>query len=77
MLRFGRVFNLSRRNPHDMYGVADNVGGRFSPLGPKGIVVPLDPEKKLTSTLIQDAQSVRILGHLQCLEKRLRRQNHQ
>jgi len=41
--------------------------GRFSP---QGIVFPLVPEKQLTSTLIQDAQSVWLLGHLQCLEKR-------
>jgi hypothetical protein len=32
-----RFLNLARQNAHDFDGVADDVAGRFSPLGPLGI----------------------------------------
>jgi hypothetical protein len=33
----GNFLELPRRDPADHDGVADHVGGRFSPLGPRGI----------------------------------------
>ena len=37
----GRVVNLSRRHLSDHDGAGVYVGGRFSPLGPRGIKYPL------------------------------------
>jgi hypothetical protein len=45
-------FNLARQYAHDMNGIGITSAGRFSPLGPLGIIFSLLPEKQFTSTLI-------------------------
>ena len=43
---------LASGDPHDMDGVADHVGGRFSPLGPRGIGGLFFPRKFLKNRSI-------------------------
>ena len=44
------VFNLPRRHPHDVDGIADYVGGALLALGPRGIKFSVFIKKKLKLT---------------------------
>jgi len=47
------IFDLPRRDPHDMDGVADHVGGAFLALAPRGMGLALGPSNERLELLMK------------------------